>query len=63
VCGKFLHSYFREKVAGGWVEDDVAVAIAREKQIKSMLRIKKIELIKTPRGRAATLRFFIPIGI
>jgi putative endonuclease len=27
--------------------DDVTVAIAREKQIKSMLRNKKIELIKT----------------
>jgi putative endonuclease len=27
--------------------DDVTVAIAREKQIKGMLRIKKIELIKT----------------
>ena len=27
--------------------DDIAVAIAREKQIKGMLRNKKIELIKT----------------
>ena len=27
--------------------DEVTVAIAREKQIKGMLRIKKIELIKT----------------
>jgi putative endonuclease len=27
--------------------DDVTVAIAREKQIKGMLRNKKIELIKT----------------
>jgi putative endonuclease len=27
--------------------DDVTAAIAREKQIKGMLRIKKVELIKT----------------
>jgi len=27
--------------------DDVTVAIAKEKQIKGMLRIKKVELIKT----------------
>jgi hypothetical protein len=35
-----------DEESGRWAEDDVTVAIAREKQIKGMLINKKIELIK-----------------
>jgi hypothetical protein len=35
-----------DEESGGWEADDVTVAIAREKQIKGILRQKKIELIK-----------------
>jgi hypothetical protein len=36
-----------DEESGSWEEDDVTIATVREKQIKGMLRNKKIELTKT----------------
>jgi putative endonuclease len=43
----FTKSYNITKLAYFESTDDVAGAIAREKQIKGMLRIKKLDLIKS----------------